>query len=107
MMKRGNAMPWTGKSFRAKHNKSLTPPQASSAARQASAMVRSGLPDDEAIRVANARIKRLRRRGSITDKAAGNLVHAANKRLYQKYGPKAFGDRYAGTDQQPLDASSR
>ena len=105
-------MPWTGKSFRAKHNKSLTPLQANSAARQANAILKSGAPDRVAIATANAHIKRARRRGAISDKAAGSLIHAANKRGYAKYGAKFFsgGDKYAGTDQtqtQQIDAATR
>jgi hypothetical protein len=112
-MKGPNNMPWSGSQFRTRFNKKLTAPQANAAARQATAMVKAGVPDETAIRVANSRIKRLRRRGAISDKAAGNLVHAANKRGYQKYGAKFFkprADKYAGTDEtdrQQIDAATR
>jgi hypothetical protein len=53
-------MPWTGKQFKARHNKSATPAQAKAAASQASAMVRSGV--DEGIAIATA--KRQHMRGS-------------------------------------------
>ena len=46
-------MPWTGKSFKAKHNKKLTVPQAKKAAAQASAMIKAGVPEGEAIATAN------------------------------------------------------
>ena len=46
-------MPWTGKSFRAKHNKKLTTSQANKAAKQATAMVNAGVPEGEAIATAN------------------------------------------------------
>ena len=46
-------MPWTGKSFKAKHNHSLSSKQANKAARQATAMVNAGVPEGEAIATAN------------------------------------------------------
>ena len=46
-------MPWTGPQFKATHNKSLTAKQASTAAKQASAMLRAGVPEGEAIATAN------------------------------------------------------
>lgn len=46
-------MPWSGKSFRAKHNKKLSPAQANKAARQANAMLRSGVDEGIAIATAN------------------------------------------------------
>jgi hypothetical protein len=55
-------MPWSGKQFKARHNKSATPAQASKAAAQASAMVRNGV--DEGIAIATA--KRRHGRGSKT-----------------------------------------
>lgn len=50
-------MPWSGKTFRAKHNKSLTPVQAKSAAHQANAMLANGVPEGEAIATANKHAK--------------------------------------------------
>lgn len=46
-------MPWTGKSFAAKHNKKLTGVRANKAARQATAMVNAGVPEGIAIATAN------------------------------------------------------
>lgn len=46
-------MPWSGKSFKAKHNKKLPPAAAKKAASQANAMLRAGVPEGEAIATAN------------------------------------------------------
>ncbi len=46
-------MPWTGKSFAAKHNKKLKGAAATKAAAQATAMVKSGVPEGVAIATAN------------------------------------------------------
>lgn len=51
-------MPWTGKTFAAKHNKSLKGGAAKKAAAQATAMVRAGVPDGIAIATANKNAKR-------------------------------------------------
>lgn len=58
-------MPWTGQQFVAKHNKSLTPAQGDRAAAQAIAMIRSGVPEGEAIATANkhARGARVAKKG--------------------------------------------
>jgi hypothetical protein len=48
-------MPWTGRSFREKHNHKLTPAQARKAARIATGMVNAGEPEGLAIATANAR----------------------------------------------------
>ncbi len=45
-------MPWTGSSFH-KHNKKLTPEESSKAAKQATAVLKSGVPEGEAIAIAN------------------------------------------------------
>lgn len=45
-------MPWTGKTFH-KHNHKLTPAESSKAAAQATAMLKSGVPEGEAIATAN------------------------------------------------------
>ena len=50
-------MPWTAETFRASHNKSLSPARAAMAARIANAMLKSGVPEGEAIATANARAK--------------------------------------------------
>jgi len=46
-------MPWTGKQFASRHNKKLSGPAAKSAARQATAMVRAGVPEGTAIATTN------------------------------------------------------
>jgi len=46
-------MPWTAKSFAAKHNKKLGGEAAKTAAAQATAMVREGVPEGIAIATAN------------------------------------------------------
>lgn len=46
-------MPWDANSFRAKHNKKLSTPAAAKAAAQASAMIKAGVPEGEAIATAN------------------------------------------------------
>ena len=51
-------MPWTAKSFATKHNKKLKGKSAEKAAKIATAMVRRGVPEGEAIATANARAKR-------------------------------------------------
>lgn len=51
-------MPWSGESFRAKHNKKLSEGQAKQAAAQATAMVKEGVPEGEAIATANKHVNR-------------------------------------------------
>lgn len=46
-------MPWTAKSFAEKHNKKLHGAAATKAAAQATAMVKAGVPEGEAIATAN------------------------------------------------------
>ena len=46
-------MPWTGAQFRTRHNKKLSPENADKAAAQATAMVKAGVPEGEAIATAN------------------------------------------------------
>lgn len=48
-------MPWTPKSFAAKHNHKLKGAAAAKAARVATAMVNAGVPEGEAIATGNAR----------------------------------------------------
>lgn len=55
-------MPWTPSSFRSKHNKKLSDAQASKAAEMANAMLKSGVPEGEAIATANKRAERMRKR---------------------------------------------
>lgn len=52
-------MPWDAKSFASKHNKKLSGKAASSAARQATAMVNAGVPEGEAIATANKRADKM------------------------------------------------
>ena len=60
-------MPWDAKSFAGKHNKKLTGEAASKAAAQATAMVKSGVPEGEAIATANKTGNRIARRKKIYD----------------------------------------
>lgn len=53
-------MPWTPSSFRKKHNKSLSDAEAKKAAAQATAVLKSGVPEGEAIAIANAQAKKSR-----------------------------------------------
>lgn len=46
-------MPWTAQQFRIKHNRKLSTAQAGKAAKMASAMIRRGVPEGEAIATAN------------------------------------------------------
>lgn len=54
-------MPWTGPEFKRKHNKKLSSSQAKHAARQATAMLRRGVPEGEAIATANKDVHKRRR----------------------------------------------
>ena len=85
-------MPWTGKQFGSRHNHSASPTQAASGARQANAMLKSGVPEGIAIATANKRIAKLRKRGMISDKQ-----HA---KIASKYGS-------SGDTSDAIDASSR
>ena len=51
-------MPWTPAEFRRKHNRKLSLAQALKASNQAEAMMRSGVPEGEAIATANKYAKR-------------------------------------------------
>ena len=46
-------MPWSAKSFASRHNHKLKGEAASKAASQANALLRSGVPEGEAIAIAN------------------------------------------------------
>lgn len=48
-------MPWSAKSFKARHNKKLSTGEAAKAASMANAMLKSGVPEGEAIATANKR----------------------------------------------------
>ena len=50
-------MPWTGKTFREKHNKGLSQSQARKAASIANAILRETGDEGKAIRIANAQVK--------------------------------------------------
>jgi uncharacterized protein YdaT len=67
-------MPWTGKTFAAKHNKKLSGPAANKAASIASAIVRGGGDEGVAIATANKRVNNLRKRGVISDRQADKLA---------------------------------
>lgn len=53
-------MPWDAKSFASRHNQKLSGAPARKAAAQATAMVRAGVPEGEAIATANKTGNRLR-----------------------------------------------
>lgn len=53
-------MPWTGKSFKTKHNKKLSPKKASKAAAIANAILKETGDEGKAIRIANAQMKKKR-----------------------------------------------
>ena len=64
-------MPWTGKSF-AKHNRSLSPAQAGTAAKQANAVLKSSGDEGMAIAVANKTAKNRRSEQMYKPKAVTN-----------------------------------
>lgn len=51
-------MPWTGKTFASRHNHKLSGEAATSAAKQANALLKKGLPEGEAIATANKQARR-------------------------------------------------
>lgn len=51
-------MPWNGKQFASKHNHKLSGSSATKAAKQATAMVKAGVPEGEAIATANKRAEK-------------------------------------------------
>lgn len=51
-------MPWNGKEFKSKHNHKLSLDRATKAAAQATAMLKAGVPEGEAIAVANKNAKK-------------------------------------------------
>jgi hypothetical protein len=52
----GGFMPWTGESFRSKHNKKLSAEQAREAAKIANAILRDTGDEAKAIRIANTKL---------------------------------------------------
>lgn len=50
-------MPWTGREFAARHNKKLSGAAATKAAAIATAMIKRGVPEGEAIATANKRAR--------------------------------------------------
>ena len=59
------AIPWaSGKTFAARHNKKLRGAAATTAKKQAEAMIKAGVPEGEAIATANKTGNRLMRRSS-------------------------------------------
>jgi hypothetical protein len=86
-------MPWTAKTFKTRHNKSATPTQASTAAAQATSLVNSGMDEGKSIAIANKTVQRMKRRGVISNGATDRA--------------SARGNRFAGNDQEPIDAASR
>lgn len=61
-------MPWSGQSF-SKHNHSLSGVGASKAASIANAILKDSGDEGKAIRIANSKVKGMRKRGRISDKA--------------------------------------
>ena len=57
-------MPWTGAEFASRHNKKLKGGAAKAAARQANAMLKSGVPEDIAIATANKTGNKIQRKKS-------------------------------------------
>ncbi len=55
-------MPWTGKTFKSRHNKGLSQSKADKAARVANAVLEKTGDEGKAIRIANAKASPLRRR---------------------------------------------
>lgn len=53
-------MPWSAKSFASRHNHKLKGEAASKAASQANALLRSGVPEGEAIAIANKHANKMR-----------------------------------------------
>lgn len=64
-------MPWTGKTFAAKHNHKLHGKAASKAAAQATSMVNAGVPEGEAIATANKHAKQKSRGSRMAAKMYG------------------------------------
>jgi uncharacterized protein YdaT len=52
-------MPWSGRTFKSRHNKNLSDAAAGKAASQANALLRSGVPEGEAIAIASKRGNKL------------------------------------------------
>jgi uncharacterized protein YdaT len=71
-------MPWTGKTFAAKHNHSLSGKAASKAASIASAIVRGGGDEGMAIATANKHANKLRARGVVSNKAHARMKGKSN-----------------------------
>lgn len=61
-------MPWSGKSFGARHNHSLSGAGAAKAVSIANAILKDSGDEGKAIRIANAKVKGMRRRGRISDR---------------------------------------
>lgn len=73
-------MPWTARTFKDRHNKKLTLPEAASAAKQATSMIRSGAPEGVAIATANKRFKRFTQGGSVKKLYPGGKVNFGHPR---------------------------
>ncbi len=58
-------MPWSGQQFASRHNKALKGKAADAAARQANAVLASGVPEGEAIAIANKEAAKRKRVGSL------------------------------------------
>lgn len=68
-------MPWTAKSFKNKHNKSLTPEEAKQAAAQANAILKKTGDEGLAIATANKEADKRRKKSS---------THSLAKKMYRE-----------------------
>lgn len=73
-------MPWSGKSFGAKHNHSLSGAGAAKAASIANAILKDSGDEGKAIRIANSKVAGMRKRGRISDKAHERMESKAKER---------------------------
>lgn len=63
-------MPWSGQQFAQRHNKKLHGEAATKAGEIANAVLKESGDEGKAARIANWQVKRMRKRGVISDKAA-------------------------------------
>jgi uncharacterized protein YdaT len=83
---KGKRMPWTAKSFASRHNKKLIGTGAAAdAARQANAMLRSGVDEGIAIATANKRANKQRRSGHATDITARRATPAEKRKAKKQH----------------------
>lgn len=83
-------MPWDAKSFEQKHNHKLKGASASKAASQASAMVRSGVPENVAIATANKTGDRMMHHSGASPKSREEHMSRRAKQVGQAHTGKEF-----------------